>query len=130
MKQYSLTPSSKTPYVDFDYDKGTLQLKGRSIPEDSVEFYSPLKLWIEQYGSKPKPHTTVDLALEYFNTNSSKQIMEFFKKLEEIHKDGFTEMEVNWFYEENDIDMMETGEDFSLIFDLPIKTIPVERFDF
>jgi hypothetical protein len=116
--------------VDFNYDKGSMQLKGRSIPEDSVEFYLPLKSWVERYAGDPKPTTKVDLALEYFNTNSSKQIMDFFKKLEALHKLGTTQLEVNWFYEENDLDMMETGEDFCLIFDLPINTISVDRFDF
>lgn len=130
MKSFSLTQSPKTPLVDFDYDEGMLQLKGRSIPEDSVEFYYPVKNWIAEYASNPRPKTRVDLALEYFNTNSQKQILDFFKKLEEIHSQGKTEMEVNWFYEENDLDMQETGEDFRLIFNIPMKTISVERFDF
>ena len=130
MEQISLLGSSKTPSVEFNYDEGWMQLKGRSIPEDSVEFYMPLKSWVDRYAGDPKPKTKVDLALEYFNTNSSKQIMDFFKRLEALHKSGATDLEVNWFYEENDLDMMETGEDFRLIFDLPINTIPVERFDF
>lgn len=130
MKKFALNQSTKTPLVDFDYDGGVLQLKGRSILEDSVEFYRPIQSWVEEYTTRPRPQTKVDLALEYFNTNSSKQIMDFFKKLEDLNSTGSSNVEINWFYEENDIDMMETGEDFSQIFNLPIKTIPVERFEF
>ena len=55
--------SAKTPAVNFDSASGVLELKGRSIPENSVEFYKPLNDWIENYGANPKDKTIVDINL-------------------------------------------------------------------
>ena len=40
--------SAKTPVVEFS-SNGELLLKGRSIPENSIEFYKPLIEWLESY---------------------------------------------------------------------------------
>ena len=67
-----LEGSPKTPTVSFDDNTGLLELKGRSIPENSIEFYKPLIDWIDRYARDPKPKTTLHVQLEYFNTSSSK----------------------------------------------------------
>lgn len=118
--------SAKTPAVNFDSASGKLELKGRSIPENSVEFYKPLNDWIDVYGSNPCPQTIVDIKLEYFNTSSSKCILDLFKKLEKISQKG-TEVHVNWYFEQDDEDMEEAGEDYQAIIKLPFKMIEVEE---
>ena len=57
----------KTPVVNFNSNAGVLEIKGRSIPENAIEFYKPLIEWIESYGSGPKETTNVNIQLEYFN---------------------------------------------------------------
>ncbi len=118
--------TAKTPSVNFDFSSGILELKGRSIPENSVEFYKPLNDWIENYGNDPRPQTVVDVKLEYFNTSSSKCILDLLKKLEKINQRG-TEVLVNWYFEEDDEDMEEAGEDYQAIIKLPFKMIEVEE---
>ena len=118
--------SAKTPAVNFDSASGILELKGRSIPENSVEFYKPLNDWIDNYGNKPCSETIVDIKLEYFNTSSSKCILDLFKKLEMISKQG-TVVSVNWYFEQDDEDMEEAGEDYQAIIKLPFKMIEVEE---
>jgi len=118
--------SAKTPAVSFDSTSGILELKGRSIPENSVEFYKPLNDWIDSYGSTPCDKTVVDIKLEYFNTSSSKCILDLFKKLERINLKG-TEVHVNWYFEQDDEDMEEAGEDYQAIIKLPFKMIEVEE---
>lgn len=118
--------SAKTPAVSFDSTSGILELKGRSIPENSVEFYKPLNDWIDTYSSSPKEKTVVDIKLEYFNTSSSKCILDLFKKLERISQKG-TEVHVNWYFEQDDEDMEEAGEDYQAIIKLPFKMIEVEE---
>lgn len=126
MENLTLEGSAKTPTVSFDSDNGVLELKGRSIPENSIEFYKPLNDWIDTYGSTPKPNTIVDVKLEYFNTSSSKCILDLFKQLEKLNA-GNTEVKVNWYFEEDDEDMEEAGEDYQAIIDLPFKMIEVEE---
>ena len=126
MENLTLEGSAKTPTVSFDSDNGVLELKGRSIPENSIEFYKPLNDWIDGYGASPKPNTIVDVKLEYFNTSSSKCILDLFKQLEKLNS-GNTEVKVNWYFEEDDEDMEEAGEDYQAIIDLPFKMIEVEE---
>ena len=126
MENLTLEGSAKTPTVSFDSDNGVLELKGRSIPENSIEFYKPLNDWIDAYGASPKPNTIVDVKLEYFNTSSSKCILDLFKKLEAIHKGG-NEVAINWYYEEDDEDMLEAGEDYQAIIKVPFTMIEVEE---
>lgn len=126
MKSIAIEGSPKTPEINFDYESGIVEIKGRSIPENSIEFYKPMIDWLEEYAKTPQSKTTVNIQLEYFNTSSSKCILDVFKKLEVIAKDG-KDVEVNWFYEEDDEDMLEAGEDYQSIIKIPFKMIEIEE---
>ena len=123
MEDIRLEGTPKTPHVEFDGTAGTLEVKGRSIPENSIEFYKPLMDWIDNYAIDPKENTVVNIQLEYFNTSSSKCILDLFKKLEAINK----EITIHWYYEEDDEDMLEAGEDYDAIINIPFKMIEVEE---
>lgn len=123
MEKLVLEGSAKTPSINFDSETGVLLLKGRSIPENSIEFYEPLNDWLEGYATAPK-ETTVDVKLEYFNTSSSKCILDFFKRLETMGEKG-TSISVNWYFETDDEDMQEAGEDYDAIVGLPFRIIEV-----
>ena len=126
MENLKLEGSAKTPSVNFNAETGVLELQGRSIPENSVEFYKPINEWIVAYVKSPKANTTVDVKLEYFNTSSSKCILDLFKQLEGLNGNG-TEVHVNWYFEEDDEDMEEAGEDYEAIISLPFKMIEVDE---
>ena len=125
MESLIIEPKSNTPYIKFDYSTGIMDLKGRSTPENSVEYYDPILSWLDQYRNVPKPKTIVNVQFEYFNTSSSKCILDVLKKFVLIHKAG-NDVIVNWFYEEEDEDMQEAGEDYSDILDVPFNILPVE----
>ncbi|HET6226696.1 MAG TPA: DUF1987 domain-containing protein [Bacteroidia bacterium] len=124
METISIEGTPKTPTITFDINKGFLEIRGRSIPENSIEFYKPLVDWLEKYASKPQNTTNVNIQLEYFNTSSSKCILDVFKKLEAINKSG-SQVVINWFYEEDDEDMLEAGEDYQAIINVPFKMVQV-----
>lgn len=126
MENLHLEASAKTPEVIFDSTSGKLMLKGRSIPENSIEFYKPLNDWIDAYASEARDKTIIDVKLEYFNTSSSKCILDLFKKLEKLNN-GSSEVAVNWYFEEDDEDMEEAGEDYQAIIKLPFNMIEVEE---
>mgnify|MGYP000170973081 CR=1 FL=1 len=116
----------KTPSVSFDGEKGALLLKGRSIPENSIEFYKPLVDWLDNYSGTPQPKTVCDVQLEYFNTSSSKCLLDLFKKMEIMNTNG-NEIIINWYYEEDDEDMLEAGEDYQSIINVPFKMIELQE---
>jgi hypothetical protein len=124
MEAISFEGTAKTPTVKFDASSGVFEIKGRSIPENSIEFYKPLVDWLDEYAKGPKSQTQVNVQLEYFNTSSSKCILDVFKKLENIHK-GSNEVIINWYYEEDDEDMLEAGEDYESIIRVPFKMIEI-----
>jgi hypothetical protein len=124
MKPISIEGTPKTPLVMFNEETGVIEIKGRSIPENSIEFYKPLVDWLDEYAKDPMKLTRVDVHLEYFNTSSSKCILDVFKKLEVIHK-AKNEVLINWYYEEDDEDMLEAGEDYESIIRVPFKMIEI-----
>jgi hypothetical protein len=125
MDSIKIEGTPKTPTVNFTADNGILEIKGRSIPENAVEFYKPLVDWIGNYGDAAKENTEVNVQLEYFNTSSSKCILDVFKKLESIN--GKTNITIKWHYEEDDEDMLEAGEDYQAIINIPFKMIEMEE---
>lgn len=123
MEDLRIEGTPKTPTVHFTASEGTLSIKGRSIPENSIEFYKPLMDWIEGYAKAAQPMTKVNIQLEYFNTSSSKCILDLFKKLEAVNN----EIVINWYYEEDDEDMLEAGEDYDAIINIPFRMIEIEE---
>lgn len=126
MESIFIEGTPKTPNINFDPEKGSLLLKGRSIPENSIEFYKPLVDWLDVYASSPKPKTVCEVQLEYFNTSSSKCLLDLFKKMEVMSKSG-NEIIINWYYEEDDEDMLEAGEDYQSIINVPFKMIEMQE---
>ena len=125
MDNYYLQPSPKTPLIQFDPNTGVFEISGRSIPENSIEFYKPLLDWVDEYVKQPNTSTTLSVKLEYFNTSSSKCLVELFRKLEAILESSAVKVE--WYYEEEDEDMMESGQDFQHILKIPLELIPIEE---
>jgi SiaC family regulatory phosphoprotein len=125
MENFSLAGTPKTPTVELNASSGTLLLKGRSIPENSIEFYKPILAWIEQYSTAAKEETTLQIQLEYFNTSSSKCLLDVFKRMETLKG----KVVIEWYYENDDEDMLEAGEDYEAIIHVPFKKIGVEQFN-
>jgi len=124
MESISIEGTTKTPSVKLNPESGVIEIKGRSIPENSIEFYRPIIEWLDEYAKNPNKNTTVNVQLEYFNTSSSKCILDIFKKLESLKK-ARNEVVINWYYEEDDEDMLESGEDYESIIRVPFKMIEI-----
>lgn len=116
----------KTPTVVLDADAGVLLIRGRSIPENTIDFFSPINNWVDSYCAVPKDKTTFQIRLEYFNTSTSKCLLDLLRKFENINKFR-SEVTVEWYYEINDDDMEEAGQDYQAIVELPFNMIEVEE---
>ena len=127
MKKYTVEGTSVTPLINFDLEKGNLEIRGFSIPENSIEFYRPLNEALDTYASAVQlPTTNVTIELEYFNTSSSKCLLGLLRKLESMNKSGTT-VNINWLYEEGDEDMLQAGLDYNAIINIPFKMKPVSN---
>jgi len=126
MDKLEIEGSAKTPDIRLNPEEGNLEIKGRSIPENSVAFYKPVIDWLAEYEQNTKEETIVNIQLEYFNTSSSKCILDLLKKLEGINN-GKSKVLVKWHYEEDDEDMLEAGEDYEAILNIPFKMIEIKE---
>lgn len=119
MEDLIIERTAKTPEVSFLATEKKMTLAGRSIPENSIQFYEGLLDWTNAFCSSSPGQAEVHIKLEYFNTSSSKCLMDLLKRLEQ----GDCEAEVYWYYEEEDEDMQEAGEDYAAIIQLPFKLV-------
>ena len=124
MRNLIIEPTPKTPKVILNADINVFELSGRSIPEDSVGFYRKILDWIDEYSKAPNPKTNCKFQLEYFNTSSSKCLLDLFRKLEKMYKAGH-EVVITWMYDVDDEDMEETGEDYRELLDVPFELVSV-----
>ncbi|WP_089678645.1 DUF1987 domain-containing protein [Catalinimonas alkaloidigena] len=116
MEIISLEGTEDTPKIILDGKNGIYEISGRSLPEDSAEFYGPVLEWLDQYADAPNSATEFVFKLEYFNTASSKLILDILSKLEDIDNAS-----VVWYYDEDDEDMQEAGEEFSELVEVPFE---------
>jgi len=110
--------------LEVNLDKGMCRFEfyGKSLPENPNEFFEPILNWFREYVNEPNKETQLIFKMEYFNTASSKRLIDILSICYEIHKKKQSII-VNWYYKYNDDDMKETGESFSEIVQLPFKFI-------
>ncbi|MBX2965630.1 MAG: DUF1987 domain-containing protein [Cyclobacteriaceae bacterium] len=116
MEILNLEGTEDTPKIILDKKNGIFEISGRSLPEDSTEFYRPVLEWIGNYGADANPATEFVFKLEYFNTASSKLILDVLSALEDIKG-----MKIMWYYHEDDEDMEEAGQEFSELVEIPFE---------
>jgi hypothetical protein len=115
----NLEGTEDTPRIIMDKKNGIMEISGRSLPEDSTEFYKPVLDWIENYANDPNSSTVFVFKLEYFNTASSKLILDLLYALEDIKG-----IRVEWYFHEEDEDMEEAGQEFSELVEIPFEFKP------
>ncbi len=124
MTPYIVAPTGDTPAIELNASKGIFLIKGKSLPEDAHEFYDPLIKWMKIYRNTPNPETKMVCKLEYFNTASSKKILDFLNEFVGISG----KVSIEWHYLEDDDDMKDIGKEFSGIIDLPFTLIMDHAF--
>jgi len=125
MENLHIEATKYTPEINLDAEKGLIQIKGKSYPENTFEFYAPVIEWIREYFKNPKEPTIVEMEIIYFNSSSSKLFFDLFDILEEQAQDH--EIIVKWIYDEENENAEEAGEDFQEDFeDLNIQLVKKE----
>jgi hypothetical protein len=122
MEVLNIKGTDATPNVIFDKEKEVFEISGKSLPEDVTTFYDPILNWIDEYAKNPNPKTNFVIKMSYFNTASSKILLDILMILEELHQNG-NEILIRWFYPEDDEDMMEAGEEYADIVELPFEQV-------
>ena len=122
MDAIKIKGTEDTPEVILDKAANQFEISGRSLPEDVSSFYGPILTWLTDYITSPNPETTFNFKLVYFNTASSKMILDVLMKLEDLQKKGGKVL-VKWHFPEDDEDMEEAGNEYADIVDIPFEKI-------
>ncbi len=127
MENINIEGNYSTPTVDFNAGNGELLISGRSIPEHANLFYGPLIDWVKEYVSSNPEKTTLNMKVDYVNSSSQKFLLELFEKLEPLHS-GNKAVVIKWYYEDDDEEMKDSGEEFEESIEVPFEFIAVEEF--
>ena len=117
-----MTQTERSPLVT--YDGRELTIKGRSFMDNAIEFYRNL---IARVNSLGFTKIEVVVILDYFNTSSSKCLLEFFRALERMAAEG-KQISVFWYFFPGNSDLEEAGEDYrDLIEGIPFELVELEE---
>lgn len=110
-------PTRTTPYVKVNFSTGEFDIKGRSSPENTLAFYEPIFKAILHLKKFEAEDITANFSMLYFNTSSARCFFMIIKLLKKL-KDSGKNVIINWYADEDDEDMQETGLDYQEIVDI------------
>jgi len=122
METLEIGGNSKTPKIILNGDEGKLSIEGRSNPENARDFFQPVIHWLDEYIKQPAERTELKINLELFNTSSSKYLLEMLRRIR-ILADDDKLFNVAWYYEEDDLEMLDTAEAYEMMTGLRFEKI-------
>lgn len=124
----NVTGTEDTPEIVFSREDSALSIKGSSFPENTYDFYQPIFSWVNEFlGSGEFRSLKVNMDLNYYNSSSSKVFMNLFHLLDDHLRTGKS-LVVNWYYDPDDQDSLEEGEDFGAgLESLPFNLVPKSK---
>lgn len=121
MNDLDIKRTKKTPAMTFDAQKGEFALKGISLPENAKEFFAPLVSAVEEYMNEPQKDTVLNIELDYYNTASSKVLINLLHQFEVLNQKNGHEVTINWLYDGDDEDMLEEIQNFEEMLSIKIN---------
>jgi hypothetical protein len=133
MQNLLIEASSTTPEIKFSPSERIFQISGTSSPEDVRAIYYPIIEWIrifvDDFLQGEYPQFTKDspmvfkVDLTYFNSSSAKFLFDIFTELKRL-SDAGKPVFVEWYYDADDTDQKEAGNDIALLVEMNFSYIP------
>ncbi len=135
-KKIDIKRTERTPEIILDVENNIFSMKYDSRPEDVRRFYYPviqeLRKTFEEINKTnnlsyfAQNPFIFEFNLGYFNSSSAKFILDILMIANEYHKKGIN-IEVRWYYLEEDEDMLEAGQDFSEFSEMEFTFIEIKE---
>lgn len=135
MKSIHITGTTVSPNVDFNLETRVLELSGYSRPENVRDFYFPLLQWLDELNAVQMSNRSMNIDTEpftfkfkfvYFNSSSAKFIYDIIIMLNGFQKGGFP-IKIYWFYDSDDDELREAGEELSDMANVPFFYVETKR---
>lgn len=120
MTDLQLQASGTTPKVSLPSNGGEGRIEGNCYPENAFSFFEPILAWVRNFRRDGGTRLVLDIKLDYFNTSSSKCLLDLFQALQDANAEG-ANTSVRWLYCQDDPDMRENGEEFAHGLKLPFE---------
>jgi hypothetical protein len=119
--------TESTPEVVLD-PNGVIRIKGRAMAKNAAEFYSQIEKWIDLYIINPADLTCICFYLEYLNSANSSVLITLMRKISNLKLTN-KQLVINWYYEEDDDDILAHGEKISRLVDIPVNLIMMPEYE-
>jgi hypothetical protein len=123
ISEIHILPTSNTPEYYLN-PEGVIKINGRGLIETKNEVSERIMSWIKEYLHNPAEITYVVIAFEYLNSSSTAILVSIIKEITKVVL-KMKKFDIQWYYEEDDDDILERGEYISSAFNIPIGFIPV-----
>lgn len=126
MEDLYIAPERDKPEIDFKFSQHRLMLRGESFPENAVAFYAPVVSALMNYlGATREQEIVVDFELRYFNSSSTKILLNVFRMLDQASSND-NQVHINWRHDPDDDTVLEFGNDIAADFiTLNYQAVPV-----
>ncbi|MEQ1588273.1 MAG: DUF1987 domain-containing protein [Cyclobacteriaceae bacterium] len=119
MQILDLPATELTPSFHFNKEKGIFKIGERSLTDNPAPTFKPAKEWLLEYSKSPSTSTVMTIKFEYFNTATSRELLDLFKILETIPGS-----KIVWQFLEDDEDMEESGQELAELVSVPFEFQP------
>lgn len=126
MEIIKIEKTNNTPSILIDESNMLCRIQGASFPEDAYEVYQHVLDWLDRIKDKLESKLVVEFDYDFLNSISHKKVWQILHELKTMQKNG-KEITVVWYYDENDEDIMEAGEDLAELLNIPFELIPKQN---
>jgi hypothetical protein len=136
MQNLYIAPTLSSPEVNFSPEENVFVIRGTSSPEDVRAMYYPVIEWFTNFIDTIIKHKTFSYTLEsplrlkidldYFNSSSAKFLYDICLELKKFTSAGIPFV-IEWYFDEEDIDLKEAGYDISLLVETAFLFIPKNK---
>jgi len=114
MENLYIKATDYTPKIELDAQSGVFDIEGESYHDQTIVVYQPVIEWISQFIKEANVDVVFNFKMTYYNTITSRRFLEMFDLLEEYQERTKKNILINWFYGQNDVDILEGGKEFAI----------------
>lgn len=123
MRMIEIKATEESPAICVKDEGKVLCICGRSTSTLAADSFRQVALWLDEFGKQEGlPPLTFEFQLEYYNTLTSRLLLDMLFKLEKLFEKGHL-IRVHWHYDRFDADLREAGEAYSAMVSLPFEFI-------
>jgi hypothetical protein len=132
MEQFQINSTDLSPEIILSPEKNIFSIRGRSSPEDVRDLYYPVIDWINKFVISVLDGNSIHYSTEnpfvfkfeftYFNSSSAKFFYDILTEIKKLNLAGIPVI-IEWFYDEEDIDLKEAGADIAILSEMEFTFI-------